>query len=325
MGVEAEAHAECAVAAGAVEPRLPAASPRPGPPQSRRRSARICSARRRSTRSVILKFSGEPSTTATRPPRASTSEASSVAAARTSSGCGVGVHAAPASGRSAGSAPARGGRRSGVLDDEPVLVDDLDGVGAGDAEHRPVQRRVGGQSVPPPGAISSQVTSGRAPSCTPTRSQVPASARARSPLRTENGRFVAPGHHPHHLARCAPGAISCAQYSTSSSLTTTTRASTSGHDAEGAQRPLQHGDAEQGHVLLGHARVEPRAVAGRRHHQREADVRASCRIRVPPHEASRVKIILPDGFCSTEVTSTSTSSPTRSRPPSMTTMVPSSR
>src|SRR3990172_3919057 len=53
----------------------------------RLRSARICSAWRRSTLSVTLKFSGEPSTTATRPPRASTREASSVAPRRASSDC----------------------------------------------------------------------------------------------------------------------------------------------------------------------------------------------------------------------------------------------
>ena len=75
MGVEAEAHPQ-----------------RGSGLRHRLRSARICSAWRRSTRSVILKFSGEPSTTATRPPRASTSEASSVAPKQDLVGLRVGVH-----------------------------------------------------------------------------------------------------------------------------------------------------------------------------------------------------------------------------------------
>src|SRR4029079_8541395 len=44
-----------------------------------------------------------------------------------------------------------------------------------------------------------------------------------------------------------------------------------------------------------------------------------------PHPARRLKIILPDGLCSTLVTSTSTVSPSSLRPASITIIVPSLR
>ena len=73
---------------------------------------------------------------------------------------------------------------------------------------------------------------------------------------------------------------------------------TSSHAARAPHRPFQHRHPEEGDVLLGTAGAQPAPVAAGGHDERETQTR---------QEASLVNTILPEGFWSTEVTSTETS------------------
>ena len=87
---------------------------------------------------------------------------------------------------------------------------------------------------------------------------------------------------------------------------------------EHRERPGEHRAPAQPHEGLGPVGREPVAGSGSDHDRPDLAGHGA-------QEASRVKIILPLGDCSTLVTSVSTSSPMRPRPPSTTIIVPSSR
>ena len=87
---------------------------------------------------------------------------------------------------------------------------------------------------------------------------------------------------------------------------------------EHRERPGEHRPPAQAHERLGTIGAQP--LAGARCNHDGPDLAGH-----GAQEASRVKIILPLGDCSTLVTSVSTSSPMWSRAPSTTIIVPSSR
>ena len=158
-------------------------------------------------------------------------------------------------------------------------------------------------------------TSGRAASCTSTKS-APSGTHA-SPAATDSGRVAPPG---------TAAAIFVAQRSSASSEARSSYSSGHDHDdavdqivvVEHRERPGQHRAPAQAHERLRAVGREPLAGA-RCDHDRPGLAGHGAQ------EASRVKIILPLGDCSTLVTSVSTSSPMWSRAPSTTIIVPSSR
>ena len=170
---------------------------------------------------------------------------------------------------------------------DAVLVDDLDGVGARDAQDRARQPLVGRQG----GRGSGDLLAGdqrRAPSWTPTRSQVPASARAAKPFRTERARSAPPATTFTTFAMRSCTNLRHGSSRHPDSLTTTTHRVHRRAVAQRVEGALQHGDAEQRDVLLGmpspagcrdpppattSASVGPRRLAPLGHWRRSAHVR----------------------------------------------------
>ena len=257
---------------------------------------------------MTLNARSSPSTQTTGRPSRSTIDAQSVA----SPACAASASRSTPAGKPCGVCTARRAPRSSVSATLPSAATRLTvsaSGSAGTAPSAPARRAATTRST------TSGGTSGRAASCTSTKAALSGHARE------AGGDRLGPRRAAGHGGGDLRGAEVVGQQR--GALLVLLRHH---HDdavdqvvvVEHRERPGQHRAPAQPHERL--RAIGPEPVAGARCDHDRPDLAGH-----GAQEASRVKIILPLGDCSTLVTSVSTSSPMWSRAPSTTIIVPSSR